>query len=164
MQMSLAATRGAALVRGAKQELMEGQQAFVQLLGAAFDVSTEAATRGYAQLRSFVQSNGRLERLFQAASGGRAKTSFDDTYDEVQHIVVRMDLTAIVRQVIMPMAGGYLGYAVAGALGATGAVPVIIGVLIAAIIYLMMAPGTWRMIKARIDEAVDNIFRPTLDW
>ena len=137
-----------------------GQQAFVDMVSGVFSTSADAALTAFVKLRSFMKADASVERLYQSAQMGTLSAGSDDVFEQSRNAVRRWDLGAVVRQVIMPLASGYLGYAVAGALGATGAVPALIGLLVGAIVYLCVAPGTLQMLKTRIGRTVDDIFRP----
>jgi hypothetical protein len=137
-----------------------GQIAFVELAQSIFSTTKDTALTAFGKLRSFMRDRPGVERLYQAAQAGGLRMGADELFERVRDDVVKWDLGAIARQVIMPLASGYLGYAAAVAAGLTGGIPVLIGFLIGAVIWLAMAPGTWRMLKARIAATIEEIFSP----
>ncbi len=134
-----------------------GERAFVSLAVSLFDAAEAQAMDAYLKLRSFMSGNASLQAMFHSAAAGHGSAD-DDLFDRVREKVVGMDMRAIVRQVIMPLAGGYLGYAAAIALELTGGLPILIGLLVGAIIWLTLAPGSWQMVKQRLTAALEDIF------
>lgn len=134
-----------------------GERAFVSLAVSLFDAAEAQAIDAYLKLRSFMSANASLDAMVRSAAAGHGSEG-GDLFDRVRDQVVGMDMRAIVRQVVMPLAGGYLGYAAAIALELTGGLPILIGLLVGAIIWLTLAPGSWRMVKDRLTTALADIF------
>ncbi|MFL5252619.1 MAG: hypothetical protein ACJ8AI_06955 [Rhodopila sp.] len=125
---------------------------------STFSVSADAALTAYLQLRAWMLDDNGVASLYRSAEARNLALDVETLFERVREQVQRWELTAIVSQVVAPLAFGYLGYAAALALGAVGATPVLIGLLIGAIIWLMQAPGTWQMLKECISQTVEAIF------
>lgn len=137
-----------------------GQLAFVRMASEVLSCSSDAALTAFLKLRSYMQADSKMEELYKSAQAGTLSVGVDDLIERVRDGVLRWDLGAILRQVLMPISSGYLGYAGMIMAGFTGAVPLLVGLLVGAVIYLALAPGTWRMLQTRISATVEQIFQP----
>ncbi len=139
------------------------QERFVQLAQDVFSGGSDVARTAFAKLRSFMNSDREIEGLFQSAQAGTLAGGFEDLFERTRRRVVDWDLSAIFRGVVMPLASGYLAYAlvpVEAAGAAAGAAPVLIGFLVGAVVWLAMYPSAISMLKQKISEALDDMFRP----
>lgn len=143
-----------------RQTISNGERAVIELLTAVFDTSAEVATQSYMKLKTYITRDKETRVMFESATQQTLDDDYDGVVERTRQRAVSWDIAAIARQVIMPMAGGVLGYAVAGAIGLTGGVPILIGFLVGTIIWLMMAPGTLNMLKEKMNTALSDIFSP----
>lgn len=143
-----------------RQTISNGERAVIELLTAVFDTSAEVATQSYMKLKTYITRDKETRAMFESATQQTLDDDYDGVVERTRQRAVSWDIAAIARQVIMPMAGGVLGYAVAGAIGLTGGVPILIGFLVGTIIWLMMAPGTLNMLKEKMNTALSDIFSP----
>lgn len=139
-------------------KLTTGEQSFVQVVSETFSTSREGALEAFLKLKCFISGDAAFSKMHDEAALGRLDGDFESTFIRVRDRVVRLNLAAILRQVVMPLSGGYLGYATAAALGATGMAPALIGALISMMIWCHMAPGTWAMLKERMANIVEETF------
>jgi hypothetical protein len=146
---------------GSQDTQVTGQNAFVQFAVSVFVATSDTALGAFLQLRSTMRSDPQVDSLYRCALAGTLSLDVEPLLDRVRNQIMGWDLGAIARQVVMPLVSGYLGYAAAIAAGLTGAVPVLIGFLIGAVIWLAMAPGTWQMLKEKISNTIELIFKPT---
>lgn len=140
--------------------ISNGERAVVALLSSVFETTSDVALTSFMKLKTFLVQDNETKRLFASASDQTLTEDFDTIVERTSNRALKWDTKAIIRQVLMPMAGGYLGYALAGALGFVGAVPALIGLLVGAVIWLMNAPGTLDMLKTKITQTLDEIFSP----
>ncbi len=137
-----------------------GERSFMRTVLDVFSISEASAMDALLKVRSFIAGDGALSSLHAQAVRGDLTGSWDSLFERVRDRVVKLELSAIIRQVASPLIGGYLGYWAAGALGLTGGAPILIGALIGAVIWLSFAPGTMDMINRQMSKIIDEIFKP----
>ena len=137
-----------------------GQTAFVRLVTSVLSTGEDAALLAYTRLRAFMANDSQIGRMYDQATSGSLGDNIETLFERVNNQVLSWNIGAIARQVIMPIAGGYVGYALAAIAGATAGTAVLIGVLVATVIWLAMWPGTRQMLEQRIKESLDTIFHP----
>ena len=137
-----------------------GQESFVQLAGSLFSAGSDQALVAYSKLRSFMSEDAEIGRLLQSAQQAKLNLGYDGVVERVRGRLDRMNVSAIVRSVLAPLAGGYLGYALAGAVGIAGGTAVLVGFLVGAVIWLAMYPGTLAIIQEKIESSLNDIFSP----
>lgn len=137
-----------------------GQESFVEMAASLFSAGSDQALIAYSKLRSFMSEDKVIGGLLQSAQEGRLRLQYDEVVERVQTRLEQMNVRAILRSVVLPMAGGYLGYALAVAGGTAAASAVLIGFLVGAVIWLMMYPGTLAIIREKIETSLSDIFSP----
>lgn len=141
--------------------ISNGERSVIDFLTSVFNVDEGQAIHSYMKLKTYIFGDRETAAMMEAANNQSLDNDYDAVFERTRSRAVGWDIGAIVRQVVMPLVGGYAGYFLAGAFGLTGIGPVVVGVLVAVVILVKNRKGTQEMLKAKMDSALEDIYSPT---
>lgn len=123
---------------------------FLDTVSEIFGISPMASLEVYTKLSSFVAGSGVLTTI--------KHDDIDGIYDDTQKAMVSLNLRSIVRQVIVPLAGGALAAIVAVEIfSVTALAAALIGALVTLVLFYRGARAAGADISATLDRILEPI-------